>query len=55
MRIGPVWLAANLLMYCRIDFKSVFKVLRLSTEMKFSTDDEHRTNVLKLITEKDLY
>ena len=30
--------AANLVMFCRIDCKSVFKVLSISTEMHFSTD-----------------
>ena len=38
VRIGPVWTGANLLMFCRTDCKSVFKVLSLSTEMQFSTD-----------------
>ena len=38
VRIGLVWPAANFLMLCRIDCKSVFKVLSLSTEMQFSTD-----------------
>ena len=38
VRIGLVWPAANLLMFCRIDSKSVFKVLSLSTDMQSSTD-----------------
>ena len=38
VRIGLVWPAANLLMFCRIDCKSVFKVLSLFTEMQSSTD-----------------
>ena len=38
VRIGLVWPAANLLIFSRIDCKSVFKVLSHSTEMQFSTD-----------------
>ena len=38
VRIGLVWPATNLLMFCRIDCKSVFKVLSLFTEMQSSTD-----------------
>ena len=38
VRIGLVWPAANLLMFCRIDCTSVFKVLSLFTEMQSSTD-----------------
>ena len=38
VRISLVWSTTNLLMFCRIDCKSVFKVLSLSTEMQSSTD-----------------
>ena len=38
MRTDLVYPAANFLMFCRSDCKSVFKVLSLSTEMQFSTD-----------------
>ena len=38
VRKGLVWPTANLLMFCRIECKSVFKVLTLSTEKQFSTD-----------------
>ena len=38
VRIGLVWSAANLVMLCRIDCKSVFKVLSFSIEMQSSTD-----------------
>ena len=38
VRIGLVWPAANLLMFCRIDCKSVLKVLSFSTEMQSSAD-----------------
>ena len=36
--IGLVWPAANLLMFCRNDCKSAFKVLSLSSEMQSSAD-----------------
>ena len=38
VRIDLVWPAANLLMLCRIDCKSVFVVLSLSIEMQSSND-----------------
>ena len=38
VRIRLVWPTAKLLMFCRIDCKSVFKVLSLFTEMQYSTD-----------------
>ena len=34
----PCLAAANLLMLCRIDRKSIFESLSLTTEMQFSTD-----------------
>ena len=46
--------AVNLLVFCKIDCKSVFKVLSLSNEIHFSNDielNEHPTNVLKLMTQ----
>ena len=47
--------AVNLLVFCKIDCKSVFKVLSLSNEIHFSNDielNEHPTNVLKLMTQQ---
>ena len=38
VRTSLVWPAANLLMFCKIDCKSVFNVLSLSTEIQLSTD-----------------
>ena len=38
VRIDLDWSAANLLMFCIADCKSVFEVLSLFTEMQFSTD-----------------
>ena len=38
VRTDLVQPAANFLMFCRIDCKSVSKVLGFSTEMQFSTD-----------------
>ena len=62
MRIGIVWPDANLLMFCRTDFKLVFKVLSLSTKMQFSTDLARMSsqpritvdNETQMITEVDL-
>ena len=45
----PCLAGCKFLIFCRIDYKSVFKVLRLSTDMQFSTD-QHPINVLKLLT-----
>ena len=38
LRIGLVWPAINILMFCTIDCTSVLKALSRSTEMQFSTD-----------------
>ena len=59
MRIGFVWPAANLSMFGRIDFKSVFKALSFSTDIQFSTDlaPNQRANVAKatkMITDVDV-
>ena len=62
MRIGLAWPAANLLMSCRIDCKSVFKVMSFSTEMLSSTDFALMStqscikvdNSTQMITEVDL-
>ena len=59
MRISLVWPAAKLVMFCRIDSKSV---LSLFTEMQLSTDFAHRAhnqcikvdNSTQMITEVDL-
>ena len=38
LKLEFVWPAANLLMFSRIDCKSVYKVMSLFTEIQFSTD-----------------